>query len=92
MGLESDWRWDVTAEGFNLWGASKVAFRLGPIPDSWVSDEPSGAPHLYVVYFNVDPRFHPPFGDIYYKAAAVKPAGSFSPFPYGVVTKPDHPP
>lgn len=89
--MESNWRYNVTALGFNLWGATKVARVLSAAVPWWVSDEPVGDGSSCVMYYQPHPALPPPLDEIASKSNFPKPAGSFSPFPYGMtVTDSDH--
>ena len=89
--MESNWRYNVTALGFNLWGATKVARVLSASVPWWVSDEPAEQPQYCIMYFQPTPLLPPPFSESYFKSAVFKEGGSFSPFPYGrPVTDSDH--
>lgn len=80
----------MTEEGFNGWGASKVARELG-LSTLFVSDEPApgGYPHVYI-YSHISTLPPNPLVGPYVKILTTLATGAPRTFPYGIAVVPDH--
>lgn len=80
----------MTAEGFNLWGASKTARQLGLSP-LYVTDEPAALGWPYVVIYEQVSTLPPdPLVGPYRKVTTAIPIDRPRRFPYGIPVVPDH--
>lgn len=80
----------MTGEGFNLWGASKVARTLG-LTENFISDEPHplGLPWIWI-YRHTSTLPPDPLVGPYQKVQFALGPGYRLRFPYGVPVIPDH--